>query len=97
MSQDAPKDESIGADDDAASAKPSPDDSPKPSADSDAASTEDGSAAPERKPSRLERRRQKIRDEIERNRRGEYSVPTWVLVVVLIAVIVGWALLIILA
>ncbi|MFD0559856.1 hypothetical protein FB566_0509 [Stackebrandtia endophytica] len=89
MSQDAPKDESTGTDDDAAGAKPSPD--------SDAASTDDGSAAPERKPSRLERRREKIRDEIERNRRGEYSVPTWVLVVVLIAVIVGWALLIILA
>jgi hypothetical protein len=30
-----------------------------------------------------DRRRQKIRAEIERNRRGEYTVPTWVLVVAL--------------
>ena len=34
------------------------------------------------------RRRDKIRAEIERNRRGEYTVPTWVLAVALVAMIV---------
>lgn len=43
---------------------------------------------------RWERRRQKVRDEIERNRRGEYKVPTWVLVIALVAVILGWIALI---
>lgn len=38
----------------------------------------------------VERRRRKIRDEIERNRRGEYTVPTWVLTLALVAMIVGW-------
>jgi len=42
------------------------------------------------KASRLERRQQRIREEIERNRRGEYTVPTWVLVVMLIALVVGF-------
>jgi hypothetical protein len=37
----------------------------------------------------IERRREKIRAEIERNRRGEYVVPTWVLGVIL-AVIVAF-------
>jgi hypothetical protein len=35
----------------------------------------------------VERRRAKIRDEIERNRRGEYTVPTWVLAVILLLII----------
>jgi hypothetical protein len=35
----------------------------------------------------VQRRRQKIRDEIERNRRGEFTVPTWVLVAALAALI----------
>ena len=52
---------------------------------------------PYRKPTRMERRRQKIREEIERNRRGDFVVPTWVLAVILAAVVTGWALLIILA
>ena len=42
------------------------------------------------------RRREKIRSEIERNRRGEYKVPTWVLALILAVVVVGWALLILL-
>ena len=42
------------------------------------------------KANRLQRRQQRIRDEIERNRRGEYTVPTWVLVVMLIALVVGF-------
>lgn len=39
-----------------------------------------------------ERRTTRIREEIGRNRRGEYSVPTWVLAVALAAVIGGWIL-----
>jgi hypothetical protein len=42
----------------------------------------------ERKKSWIDRRRDKIVAEIEANRRGEYTVPTWVLVVALIAMIV---------
>jgi hypothetical protein len=38
----------------------------------------------------FERRRAKISAEIERNRRGEYKVPTWVLVVALVAIIGAW-------
>jgi hypothetical protein len=44
---------------------------------------------------RLQRRREKIAAEIERNRRGEYSVPTWVLAAALVVIIAGWAALII--
>ena len=43
------------------------------------------------------RRRERIRQEIERNRKGEYTVPTWVLVVVLVVVVVGWVSVIALA
>jgi hypothetical protein len=39
----------------------------------------------------LDRRREKIADEIERNRRGEYAVPTWVLAALLAAIVVGLA------
>jgi hypothetical protein len=46
--------------------------------------------------SRLERRRDRIVEEIRRNRRGEYKVPTWVLAVALFAVIGAWVALIIL-
>ncbi|MFF5173565.1 hypothetical protein ACFY3U_13095 [Micromonospora sp. NPDC000089] len=45
----------------------------------------------------VERRREKIRGEIERNRRGEYTVPTWVLTVALVAIVAGWLALIFLA
>lgn len=41
-----------------------------------------------------ERRSQKIRDEIERNRRGEHTVPTWVLAVALVLMVGGWLALI---
>ncbi|MDM4718930.1 hypothetical protein QTQ03_04695 [Micromonospora sp. WMMA1363] len=44
-----------------------------------------------------ERRRQKIRDEIERNRRGEYTVPTWVLALALALIVGAWAALAIFA
>jgi hypothetical protein len=46
---------------------------------------------------RLERRRQKIRDEIERNRRGEYTVPTWVLALALVLLVGGWLALVLLS
>jgi hypothetical protein len=58
---------------------------------------------PDRQPDRVpdelrmgyfERRRAKIRAEIERNRRGEYKVPTWVLAVALAAVVAIWLALI---
>jgi hypothetical protein len=39
-----------------------------------------------------ERRTTRIREEIARNRRGEYTVPTWVLAVALAAVIGLWIL-----
>ena len=42
-----------------------------------------------------ERRRAKISAEIERNRRGEYTVPTWVLVVVLLVIVGAWVAVII--
>ncbi|MCW3842995.1 hypothetical protein ONA70_23120 [Micromonospora yasonensis] len=38
----------------------------------------------------IDRRREKIRAEIERNRRGEYTVPTWVLAAALILIVVAW-------
>jgi hypothetical protein len=45
----------------------------------------------------LVRRRNKIKEEIERNRRGEYRVPTWVLAAILVAIVAGWAALIFLS
>ena len=39
-----------------------------------------------------ERRTSRIREEIARNRRGEYTVPTWVLAVALAAVAGLWIL-----
>jgi hypothetical protein len=40
------------------------------------------------------RRRDKIVAEIQRNRRGEYAVPTWVLAVVLALLVAGWVVLV---
>ncbi|GAA1854347.1 hypothetical protein GCM10009687_21540 [Asanoa iriomotensis] len=42
----------------------------------------------------LQKRQQKVRDEIERNRRGDYRVPTWVLAALLVAVLAGWLLIV---
>ncbi len=39
---------------------------------------------------RLKRRQQRIREELERDKHGEHKVPTWVLVLVLLALIGGW-------
>ncbi|MEV4631120.1 hypothetical protein AB0J90_33115 [Micromonospora sp. NPDC049523] len=38
----------------------------------------------------VNRRREKIVEEIARNRRGEYTVPTWVLVTALVLLVAGW-------
>jgi hypothetical protein len=40
----------------------------------------------------VDRRRRRIRAGIERNRRGEPTVPTWALAAILIAVVAGWVL-----
>lgn len=50
---------------------------------------------PDGKLSWLQKRREKMVAEIDRNRRGEFKVPTWVLAVLLLAVILGWAALVI--
>jgi hypothetical protein len=49
-----------------------------------------------RRAERREGRREKIRDEIERNRRGDYKVPTWVLAAILLGLVGAWILMIIL-
>jgi hypothetical protein len=38
----------------------------------------------------MQRRREKIYQEIQANRRGEYTVPTWVLAVILAVIVVAW-------
>jgi hypothetical protein len=45
---------------------------------------------------RVDRRRNNIVAEIERNRRGEYRVPTWVLALVLVAMVAAIAAFVIL-
>ncbi|MEV1288904.1 hypothetical protein [Micromonospora sp. NPDC049679] len=45
----------------------------------------------------LDRRRQKVANEIARNRRGEYTVPTWVLALALALMVGGWIALIVLS
>ncbi|MFY1631954.1 hypothetical protein ACN27F_01515 [Solwaraspora sp. WMMB335] len=45
----------------------------------------------------LQRRRDKIAAEIARNRRGEYTVPTWVLALALGLIIAAWAFLIVIS
>jgi hypothetical protein len=47
--------------------------------------------------SRLEKRRNKIREEIARNWRGDYTIPTWVLVLCLVLFVGAWAAWIVLA
>jgi len=46
---------------------------------------------PEKPVGWLQKRRARVVEEIDRNRRGEYKVPTWVLVVALAVVVVAWA------
>jgi hypothetical protein len=44
----------------------------------------------------MQRRRDKIVEEIQRNRRGEYTVPTWVLAAILFAIVGGFIALLLL-
>jgi hypothetical protein len=46
---------------------------------------------PEKQRSWVDRRRDRIIEEIQRNRRGEYKVPTWVLAAILLAIIAALA------
>jgi hypothetical protein len=41
----------------------------------------------------LQKRKRKVAEEIERNRRGEYRIPTWVLTVALVLVVAALVLL----
>ena len=43
---------------------------------------------------RVQRKRDRIRAEIRRNRAGGHKIPTWVLAVTLAAVLLGWLFLI---
>jgi hypothetical protein len=45
----------------------------------------------------VDRRRDRIVAEVQRNRRGEYRVPTWVLAAILVAILAGWAAIIMLS
>ncbi len=55
--------------------------------------TKDG---PDQQPrSRVERKRDRIRSEIRRNREGGHRVPTWVLAALLGALLLGWLYLIV--
>jgi hypothetical protein len=40
---------------------------------------------------RFDRRREKIRREIEQSREGNHKVPTWVLALILVLFVAGWA------
>jgi hypothetical protein len=59
----------------------------------------DGSEAPQARawPGFVYRRLDRIRAEVERNRRGEYVVPTWVLALILVLFVACWVLLVALA
>jgi hypothetical protein len=52
------------------------------------------STGPERK-NRVERRRERIRAEIRRNREGGHKIPTWVLAVLVVVLIGGWIYLVV--
>jgi hypothetical protein len=49
---------------------------------------------PTGKPSRRERRRRRLAAEIQRSRRGDQRVPTWLMAVALVAMIGAWLALI---
>lgn len=99
MSQDAPKDEPREHDDtNSAESEQDPADSTPPSSAEESRTDAASDQRPmSRRAVRWERRRTNIREEIERNRRGDYKVPTWVLVVILVFIVGGWAALIIFA
>jgi hypothetical protein len=41
---------------------------------------------------RWQRRQERIRNEIARNRSGEFKIPTWVLTAILVVLVVGFGL-----
>lgn len=41
---------------------------------------------------RWERRKERIRAEVERNRAGDYKIPTWALTAILIVIVVAFGL-----
>lgn len=43
----------------------------------------------------VKRRREKVLAEIERNRRGEYKIPTWVMGAALLAIVLVWVALLV--
>ncbi|MGE5830407.1 MAG: hypothetical protein ACM30G_18875 [Micromonosporaceae bacterium] len=45
----------------------------------------------------VQNRRRKVVEEIERNRRGEYRIPTWVLAIALGMIVATWAAVIVFA
>jgi hypothetical protein len=57
----------------------------------------DSSQPPRAWPAFVYRRLDRIRAQVERNRRGEYVVPTWVLALILVLFVTGWVLLVALA
>jgi hypothetical protein len=49
------------------------------------------------RPGWWERRREKVVEEIARNRRGGHTVPTWVMVLALVVIVGAWAAVLVLA
>ena len=52
---------------------------------------------PARRPGFWQRRRDKFVAEIQRNRQGGHRIPTWVLTLVLVAMLAAWAAVILLS
>jgi hypothetical protein len=51
---------------------------------------------PDQQPrSRVDRKRDRIRAEIRRNREGDHRVPTWVLAAILGVILFGWLVLVV--
>lgn len=44
---------------------------------------------------RLERRRERVRAQLQRDRQGGHKIPTWVLAVLLALILAGWIYLIV--
>lgn len=51
-----------------------------------------GNDRPEARPSRAERRRERLRAEVSRSRDGDHTVPTWAMAVLVFVLIGGWLL-----
>jgi hypothetical protein len=54
----------------------------------------DADEFPPARPGRRERRRQKLAAQIQKDRRGDHTVPTWVMAVALVVIVGGWLALI---